>query len=140
MDPLDVGAVVGLVVRYAEQLASGVLEGALTERLRTVWDAVMNRFREDPVAEGALRRLQDQPSNANRRGAVEDHLQEITDSDPEFTRLLADLVHEAAEAGGDSYALKVDNSGPVATGGSTVVIRGGSHAAGRDLKAEGPQT
>ncbi|WP_329122499.1 hypothetical protein [Streptomyces sp. NBC_01353] len=138
MEPLAVGAVVTLIARYAEHLAGAVVDSAVADRLRRLWDSVTARFSGDPVAEGALRRLQGQPDNANRRGAVEDHLQELAENDPEFARSLAALLREAADADGDSGTVRIDDAGAVTLDGSVVEIRGGSIAAGRDVKVDGP--
>ncbi|MFE5487072.1 hypothetical protein [Streptomyces sp. NPDC056527] len=139
MEPLAAGAVVALIARYAEHLAGAEVETAATDRLRRLWDTVTARFDGDPVAEGALRRLRDRPDNANRRGAVEDHLQELAENDPEFARSLATLLREADEADGDTGAFRSDSAGAAAVDGPTVGIRGGSIAAGRDVRIDGPR-
>ncbi|MET9623105.1 hypothetical protein ABZZ37_20460 [Streptomyces sp. NPDC006464] len=95
MEPLAAGAVAALIARYAEHLAAGPPDPDLTERLGGLWDAVAARFQGDPVAEGALRRLRDQPENTDRRCAVEDHVQELADGDPEFGAALAGLLERA---------------------------------------------
>ncbi|MFB7370972.1 hypothetical protein ACFC0D_14150 [Streptomyces sp. NPDC056222] len=138
MEPLAVGAVVTLIARYADHLAGATVDSAVDDRMCRLWDTVTARFSGDPVAEGALRRLQDQPDNTNRRGAVEDHLQELAENDPEFARSLAALLREAAEADDDSGTVRIDNAGTVALDGSVVEIRGGSITAGRDVKVDGP--
>ena len=140
MEPLAVGAVVALIARYAEHLAGGMLDTAVGERLRRVWDTVTARFRDDPVAEGALRRLQDQPGNANRRAAVEDHLQELVDTDSDFATALAALMRDVQQGGGGANSLSVDNAGAVAVDDARVEIRGGSIAAGRDVRLDGSYT
>ncbi|MFD9035889.1 hypothetical protein ACFVZW_32845 [Streptomyces sp. NPDC059567] len=108
MEPLAADTVVALIARYAEHLAGAEAETAATGRLRRLRDTVAARFDGDPVAEGALRRLQDQPDNAKRRGAVEDHLQELAENDPEFAHSLATLLREAAEADGDTGTVRND--------------------------------
>ncbi|MGW2826646.1 hypothetical protein ACWC24_37570 [Streptomyces sp. NPDC001443] len=140
MDQLAVGAVVALIARYAEGLAGGMLDTAVTERLRRLWDTVTARFRGDPVAEGALRRLREQPGNVNRRGAVADHLQELVDADPHFAAALATLAREAEHAGGGANSVRLENTGAVALDGARVEISGGSIAAGRDARIEGTYT
>ncbi|MFF0066973.1 hypothetical protein ACFYRC_36795 [Streptomyces sp. NPDC005279] len=143
MEPIAASAVVALIASYASHLAGvagGVLDSLAADRLRGLWDTVTERFRSEPQAEGALRRLEEQPHNANRRGAVEDHLHELLDADPEFAQRLAALVREVeSRADGASYTLRVEHSGPVAAGGARIDIRGGRTAAGRDVTVRGPQ-
>lgn len=133
MEPLAVGAVVALVARYAEHLAGTEIDTPATDRLRRLWDTVTARFDGDPVAEGALRRLRDQPGSARRRGAVEDHLRELAADDPAFARSLGTLLREATGAEGDTAtARSVGTVGPVAES------RGGPLAPGRYRKVDGP--
>ncbi|MFF3455168.1 hypothetical protein ACFYXH_12695 [Streptomyces sp. NPDC002730] len=144
MEPIAASAVVALIASYASHLAGvagSVIDTLAADRLRGLWDAVTDRFRSEPQAEGALRRLEEQPDNANRRGAVEDHLQELLDTDPEFAQRLAALVRTVEDKpDGGSYDLRVEQSGPVAAGGAKIDIRGGNMAAGRDLSVRGPHT
>ncbi|WHM40472.1 hypothetical protein [Streptomyces sp. BPTC-684] len=134
-DPVTVGAVTAILVRWAQHAAGVAVDGLVTDRARSVWDAVANRFRRDPQADGALRRLGDQPGNANRRAAVADHLEELLAGDPEFARTLAALV--AAEGDGRARGTRVENAGAAVIGGGSVDIRGGGIAAGRDVTVSG---
>ncbi|GGT14810.1 hypothetical protein [Streptomyces purpureus] len=54
MEPIAVGAVVGLLASYAQHLAQGMLDTAVTERLRGLWDTVSARFGRDTADEDAL--------------------------------------------------------------------------------------
>ncbi|WP_329395811.1 hypothetical protein [Streptomyces melanogenes] len=133
-DPVAVGAVTAILVRWAQHAAGVAVDGLVSDRARAVWDAVAHRFRRDPQADGALRRLGAQPGNANRRAAVADHLEELMARDPEFARALADLV--AAERG-HAHGTRVDNAGAAVIGGGSVDVRGGGIAAGRDVTVSG---
>jgi len=132
MEPSALGAVVGWLAGHAAQVAGGVVDSAVADGVRRLWDAVAARFRGDPAAEGALARLREQPENPLRRGAVEDHLHELVASDPEFARTLAELVRalRPEESAG------VHNSGAVAMGQGRIGIRG-TYAGGRDVHVHG---
>ena len=136
MEPLAVGAVVALMADYAARMAGGMLDSAVADRLRRVWDTVAGRFRGDPVAEGALNRLQDQPDNTRRQGAVHDHLQEIVNNDPAFTQLLTELVRAASEANEHDAATRVKNSGAVAMDQGRIEMHG-TYTGGRDIHVHG---
>ncbi|WP_344071996.1 hypothetical protein [Streptomyces crystallinus] len=134
-DPVTVGAITAVLVRWAQHTAGVAVDGIVGDRARSVWDAVAQRFRGDPQADGALRRLGDQPGNTNRRAAVADHLEELMAADAEFARTLAALV--AAEREGRTQGSRVENSGAAVVGGGSVDIRGGGIAAGRDVTVSG---
>ncbi|MFF1481148.1 hypothetical protein ACFVYD_26960 [Streptomyces sp. NPDC058301] len=135
-DPVAVGAITAILVRWAQHAAGVAVDGLVTDRARSVWDAVANRFRRDPQADGALRRLGDQPDNTDRRAAVAGHLEELMAADPEFARTLAALVTAEGEA--RTRAARVENAGAAVIGSGSVVIRGGGIAAGRDATVRGP--
>ena len=83
------------LVTYAQHLAGvagKVVDEALTERLRAIWNAVKTRFADDSQADGALARLAEEPDNPRRQAAVEDHLDEQIQRDPAFGAQLAQLV------------------------------------------------
>lgn len=134
-DPVAVGAVTAILVRWAQHAAGVALDGLVTDRARAVWDAVAARFRSDQQADGALRRLADQPDNPNRRAAVADHLDELIAEDPEFGRRLASLM--AGSAAGQVLSTRVENAGAAVVGDGRVDIRGGGIAAGRDVHVGG---
>ncbi|MEU9488797.1 hypothetical protein AB0D83_35035 [Streptomyces decoyicus] len=136
MEPLEAGAVVGLIAAYAERLMNGMLDSAVADRLRGVWDAVAARFGDEPAAEDALNRLREQPDNELRQGAVQDRLQEMVDRDPEFGQMLAELMRTATEVGGGTGTTRVENSGAVAMDQGRVDIRG-PIASGRDTNVHG---
>ncbi|UQX89467.1 hypothetical protein M6D93_05530 [Jatrophihabitans telluris] len=134
MDPISATAVVGLLVRYARHLSGQVgesIDNAVNEQLSAVWKKVLGRFRSNPLADGALIRLQEQPDNANRQAAVADHLEEIMSADRGFVDELSQLM--AMRPAGDSYVeVHARDAGPVAANGN-VTISGARLAAGRDL-------
>src|SRR5215471_12235155 len=100
MDPVSLAAaaVMPFLVKYAQHLAGvagKVVDEAVTEKLRAVWDAVKKRFAGDSQADGALGRLAEQPENVRRQGTVEDFLDEVMQRDPAFSAQLARLVGDA---------------------------------------------
>ncbi|MEU9862423.1 hypothetical protein AB0D99_16285 [Streptomyces sp. NPDC047971] len=138
MEPLAVGAVVALVARYAEHLADGEAETPATDRLRPLWDTVTARFSGDPVAAGALRRLRAQPGNTKRRGAVEDHLEELAENEPEFALSLATLLRAATGTEDGAGTARDDGAGGAVADVPMAETRGGPFAAGRYVKVDGP--
>lgn len=136
MEPLALNAVAGWLADYAAQVAGGVVDSAVADGVRRLWDAVAARFGGDPVAEGALDRLREQPENTRRQGAVEDHLEELVRSDPEFARTLAELVRALGEESAAEGSTHVHGSGAVAAGQGRVSISG-TYAGGRDVHVHG---
>jgi hypothetical protein len=136
MDPVSLAAaaVMPFLVNYAQHLAGlagKVVDEAVTDRLRAIWEAVKTRFAGDSQAGGALGRLAEQPDNPRRQAAVEDHLDEVIEKDPAFAAELAQLVRSAERTATISDVV-VRDSGAVAMGGD-VTISAGGHAAGRDV-------
>lgn len=136
MDPVSLAAaaVVPFLVTYAQHLAGvagKVVDEAVTDRLRAVWNAVKKRFADDPQADGALTRLADEPDNPRRQAAVEDHLDEQIQLDPAFAAELARLVGDVERTTMISDAV-IRDSGAVAMGGDVTITAGG-HGAGRDV-------
>ncbi|MFJ8584660.1 hypothetical protein ACIRD2_08355 [Streptomyces sp. NPDC093595] len=128
MEPFAVGELMPMIVAYAGHLAGGMIDTAVSDRLRQLWDTVSTRFRGDEVAEAALDRLRERPEDPHRRSAVHGHLQDVVDSDPEFARTLAELARAVEAAGGAVPgrvpAMVVKDSGAMATGQAHLELRG----------------
>lgn len=140
MEPVATAAV-GLLVGYlgrlggkvAEQAASE-LDEALLSRLRKLYELIKARVAGDGYAAGALERVEAEPENERRQGALEDALDELVHGDREFAVQLAALIDEVEAAGGG--AVQVSDAGVVTFGGQ-VTMRG-RYVAGRDMTVGQP--
>ncbi|MHC3391072.1 hypothetical protein ACLQ2E_16670 [Streptomyces lavendulocolor] len=128
-----------MIAAYAGHVAGGMIDTAVSDRLRQLWDTVSARFRGDAAAEAALDRLQERPDDPHRRSAVQGHLQDVLDSDPEFARTLAELARavDAAGTGGTGRPATtfVKDSGAVATEHAHLEMRG-VVVSGRDTRVQ----
>jgi hypothetical protein len=142
VEPLSAAWLVGLLAGHAAKLAGVAVEAAVEqieemagERVKALVAAIRGHFRNDPAATDALDRLEKAPEDQRRRGAVEERLEEALASDPEFAATVARLAEAIRNV--QSQSISVRDSGAVAVGGS-VNIRGGWHAAGRDIQLGSP--
>jgi hypothetical protein len=131
MDPISASVVVGLLARYAHHLAGhaqAVVDDAVKDQLRKLWEAVRTRFQRDPHAAHALDRVAEEPGNELRQAALQDYLAQSMQADRDFCAELARLARPVITT---TMTLDVQNSGAVAAG-ATVNITG-QIAAGRDV-------
>jgi hypothetical protein len=135
MEPVTTAAV-GLLVGYLGRLGvkvgeqvAGELDEAVLGRLRRLYELVKARVAGDGYAAGALERVEAEPENERRQGALEDALGELVDADGEFAAQLGALVEEVKAASGGM--VQVSDAGVVSFGGQ-VTMRG-RYVAGRDM-------
>ena len=99
-----------------------------TEKL---YETIKNKFDGNDYAIQTLKRLEEKPEDKLRQSAMENVLNEVVAEDPQFQKMLGQLLSEAKQAGGDNI-IKAYETGIVATGRSKVYIKG-KYAAGRDI-------
>jgi hypothetical protein len=124
-----IAAFLGRVGEQAADQAAGGLGQAAVEKLRRLYEAVKRGVAPDSSAQGALERLEQQPGNQRRQGALEDAVAEMAEADQGFREELARLLEEVQAAAGDK--IEIGESGAVAMHGD--VIMRGTYVAGRDM-------
>jgi hypothetical protein len=124
-----IAAFLGRVGEQAADEAAGELGQAAVGKLRRLYEAVKRRVAPDSFAQGALERLEQQPENQRRQGALEDAVAEMAAADQGFRDELARLLEEVRAAAGDR--IEISESGAVAIHGD--VRMRGTYVAGRDM-------
>jgi hypothetical protein len=128
-----IAAFLGRAGEQAADQAAGELGHATVAKLRGLYEAVKRRVARDSFAQSALERLEQQPENERRRGALEDAVAEVAEADPAFRHELARVLEEVQAAAGDR--IEISDSGAVAIHGD--VRMRGTYVAGRDMRIGG---
>jgi len=128
MDPATLAATVtALVAPYLAKLGEAAMEKAgeqLPEKIGSVWNLIVQRFKGNPVASGVASDLTQKADDPDNREAFTLQLKKALRDDPEFARALNETIEQAQG--------RISNvgSGAVATGGSIGV---GNVEVGGDL-------
>jgi hypothetical protein len=144
MDPVAIATaavslIAGFLGRVGDQAADQAadeLGQAAVGKLRRLYEVVKRRVAPDSFAQGALERLEQQPENGRRQGALEDAIAEMAEADQAFRDELSRLLEEVQAAAGDR--IQISESGAVAIHGD--VRMRGTYVAGRDMTiGDGPR-
>jgi hypothetical protein len=108
MDPVSLAAAamafvtpfLGRVAGRGAERVEQDLGNALAERCENLLSAIRKRVKRDGYADGALKRLEKQPDEEERRTIVEGALAEILAHDHAFAAELEGLVERIEAAGG----------------------------------------
>ncbi len=134
MDPALLAAMaVNLVSGYLSRHGTDVTDrigDAAVERLGDVWRWMRDRLSGEKGADGALQRLDEQPTDQRSQGAVEFLLAQVIERDAALAAQLADLVRAVDDAQPGIVA-QITESGAVAVHGDVNLT--GTQVAGRDL-------
>ncbi len=115
--------------RLASRAASDV-DDAVMGKLTEFYERVKVRVTGQGFAGQALERLEQDPENERRQGALEDALAETVEADPSFAASLSGLLEEIRRTAGPTLT-RIDQSGATAIHGD--VSLQGTNVAGRDL-------
>jgi hypothetical protein len=106
--------VTALVAPYLAKLgeaAMGKVGEQLPEKIGNVWNLIIQRFKENPVASGVTNDLAQKADDLHNQEAFTDQLKNALSDDPEFARALSEMMEQAP-----GNISNVGN-GTVATGG-----------------------
>lgn len=119
MDPITLGAAaVTLLGPYLAQAGGSFAEKVgekLAEKVGGIFQAIKQKFTGDSYAEQTLTRFSEQTEAQPRKSALQGVLVEKMQEDPEFLKLLQNMIEEAKEAEG----------GQIITQGSRNIVVGG---------------
>lgn len=115
--------------RLAGRVASD-LDEAVQGKLATIYERVKARLTGESYAGQALERLEQEPENTHRQGALEDALVEVVRGDSSFAEVLAGLLEDARRAAGPTLT-RIEQSGVTSIHGDITLE--GTNVAGRDL-------
>jgi hypothetical protein len=139
MEPVTIAAsvVVPLLVRYAQRLAGvagKVVDEALTDGLRALWNAVRNRMSGEPDGQRAMAELALNPADRPASDVLTERLEALIAADPSFASEVRRLVADVKRI--EISHVDVTESGAVALGGDVNIS--GTYAVGRDLHLSSP--
>lgn len=131
VEPVTTITIVSLLAGFlggaAQKAGEGTVDAAQLG-LKQIYQRVKSRLQGDEYAVKTLERVEEEPLNELRQGALADVLEDIIRKDPAFESDLKDLVEEVVAASGDE--IQITDSGAVAIGGNVVQL--GERVAGRD--------
>jgi hypothetical protein len=127
MDPITLaaGAVTVLspyLVKMGEKAAEEVGK-KLPEAAGKVWNAIMTKFKDKPVAEEAVKDFVAKPDDDDNRAAFRKELRKLLEAEPVFAAELARLLEGAERQSGDT--IMNTGSGAIATSGGVAAGAGG---------------
>lgn len=122
MDPATLApAILTFLTPYLAK-AGGNLADALAENAPNyagkMWTAIMEKFRNKPAAEEAVRDLLENPTDADNQAALRKEIRKAAEEDPAWLTLLADLLSKAQAETAQQVKLSGERNVVVNVGGN----------------------
>jgi hypothetical protein len=132
MDPLALATTaVGFLTPYVAKAGEKAVEEVgkkLPAFVGNVWQAIMTRFKDSPVAAETARDLAAKPEEADNQAAFRKELRKLLETDATFAAELERLLDNAQQQSGDTIRNQgsgaVAMHGGVAAGAGGVAVRG----------------
>jgi hypothetical protein len=120
VDPITLtAAALGLLTPYLAKTGEGFATRAgaiLADKAAALYQALKDKFKDDPYAEQTLARVEEKPESEERQAALKGVLAEKIEDDPDFAGTVRRLVEEAEAAKPGSVTQNVSGDRNVVAG------------------------